>query len=68
MRATRDFQSIVLGYVSKGDYIPDDRHGEHLLSIGLAERETYDTKVVRQTPTTRKKVSRGRKRKDSSAS
>lgn len=65
MKATRDFQSAVLGYVRKGDPIPDDAHGQHLASVGLA---AYDTKVVRDEPTTRTKVkARGAKRKDTAA-
>jgi hypothetical protein len=69
MRATKNFQSTVLGNVQKGDPIPNDKHGQHLRSIGLAEDdpkpETYETKVVKREPTTRTKgKSRGRKRSD----
>ena len=71
MKATKNFYSQVLGYVQKGDEIPDTAHGRHLASVGLAESQTYETKVVRQEPVTRKPVkrrkSRGRKRNDEAA-
>lgn len=49
MKATQDFQSSTLGYVSKGDEIAHDDYGRHLLSIGLAERVT-ETKNVERKP------------------
>jgi len=68
MKATRDFQSTVLGSVRKGDPIPNDKYGEHLMSVGLAERDPepeYETKVLRPKPKTR--TGRGTKRKDKAA-
>lgn len=52
LRATADFQSSTLGYVSKGDEIAADEYGRHLLSIGLVERvpETTKSKVIDQKP------------------
>jgi hypothetical protein len=50
MRATKNFQSTVLGNVQKGDPIPNNKHGQHLRSIGLAEDDPVQTKTVRQQP------------------
>lgn len=52
LKATCDFQSSTLGYVSKGDPIEHNDHGRELLSVGLAERvqEPPATKVVEQKP------------------
>lgn len=47
LKATCDFQSSTLGYVSKGDVIPEGDHARDLVSVGLAERER---KVVNRTP------------------
>lgn len=73
LKATKDFQSRLLGNVVKGDPIAEGAHGDHLVSIGLAER--YQTKVVRREPvanktepkktTKRGKSSGKRKRTDS---
>ena len=52
LKATKDFQSRLLGYVKKDDPIAEGPHGEHLVSIGLAER--YQTKVVRRKPVAEK--------------
>lgn len=50
LRATSDFQSSTLGYVSKGDLIEHNQHGRELLEVGLAER-VPETKTVESTPT-----------------
>lgn len=64
MKAIKNFTSSMLGDVKVGDPIPDNAHGRHLESVGLAERDKpgpnkeYDTKVVEPKPRTAKKTSK----------
>jgi len=68
MRAKTHFQSTRLGNISEGDRVPDDEYGQHLKELGLVEDEpTYETKVVRQKPVTRKKTSKRKSRVDNKA-
>ena len=70
MKAKTHFQSTRLGNVKPGDRVADDDYGKHLKELGLVEDEpvqTYETKVVKQKPVTRKTSKRKPKRVDNKA-
>jgi len=54
--AKTHFQSTRLGNVKEGDPVPDDDYAQELKRLGLVweKPNSYQTKVVRQTPTVEK--------------
>jgi hypothetical protein len=66
VKAKRDFSSPTFGYVNEGQVIPnvDKAVAESLLEAGVIE--SYDTKVIEQTPLPAKRKARANKRNDAS--